>query len=81
MTQREIYEQKTEELILPILEELQFELVDVEYVKEGGTWYLRAYIDKEGGITVNDCEDGRHAEMNELLDRERLYCRTPMLLR
>lgn len=34
MTQREIYEQKTEELILPILEELQFELVDVEYVKK-----------------------------------------------
>ena len=43
MTQREIYEQKTEELILPILEELQFELVDVEYVKEGGTWYLAGY--------------------------------------
>ena len=30
--------------------------MDVEYVKEGGTWYLRAYIDKEGGITVDDCE-------------------------
>ena len=69
MTQREIYEQKTEELILPILEELQFELVDVEYVKEGGTWYLRAYIDKEGGITVNDCEDVSR-RMNELLDEK-----------
>jgi len=34
----------------------QFELVDVEYVKEAGNWYLRAYIDKEGGITVDDCE-------------------------
>ena len=33
-----------------------FELVDVEYVKEAGTWYLRAYIDKPGGITVDDCE-------------------------
>ena len=33
-----------------------FELVDVEYVKEAGTWYLRAYIDKEGGFTVDDCE-------------------------
>ena len=31
-------------------------MVDVEYVKEGGTWYLRAYIDKPGGITVDDCE-------------------------
>mgnify|MGYP000040553450 FL=1 len=33
-----------------------FELVDVEYVKEAGNWYLRGYIDKPGGITVNDCE-------------------------
>ena len=66
MTQREIYEQKTEELILPILEELQFELVDVEYVKEGGTWYLRAYIDKEGGITVNDCETVSRAFSDKL---------------
>ena len=33
-----------------------FELVDVEYVKEAGNWYLRAYIDKPGGITVDDCE-------------------------
>ena len=56
MTQREQYEQRTEELMLPVLEELNFELVDVEYVKEGGNWYLRAYIDKEGGITVDDCE-------------------------
>ena len=56
MSRREIYEQKTEELLIPIIEEQQFELVDVEYVKEGGTWYLRAYIDKEGGITVDDCE-------------------------
>ncbi len=36
--------------------EAGFELVDVEYVKEAGTWYLRAYIDKPGGITVDDCE-------------------------
>jgi len=48
---------------------MHFELVDVEYVKEGGTWYLRAYIDKEGGITVNDCEAVAR-EMNEILDRE-----------
>ena len=69
MTQKEIYEAKTEELILPILSEFHFELVDVEYVKEGGTYYLRAYIDKEGGITVNDCEDVSR-KMNEILDRE-----------
>ena len=40
----------------PIVAEQGFELVDVEYVKEAGNWYLRAYIDKPGGITVDDCE-------------------------
>ena len=69
MSKREIYEQKTEEILNPIMEELEFELVDVEYVKEGGTYYLRAYIDKEGGITINDCEYVARI-MNEILDRE-----------
>ena len=69
MSRRESYEQRTEELLAPILERNQFELVDVEYVKEGTEWYLRAYIDKEGGITVNDCELVAR-EMNEILDRE-----------
>ena len=48
---------------------MNFELVDVEYVKEGGMNYLRAYIDKEGGITVDDCEVVAR-QMNEILDRE-----------
>lgn len=56
MTRRETYEAKTEQFLLPLLEEHGFELVDVEYIKEVGNWYLRAYIDKEGGIAVNDCE-------------------------
>ena len=56
MSRRETYEQKAEELLMPIVEAQGFELVDVEYVKEAGSWYLRAYIDKEGGITVDDCE-------------------------
>ena len=56
MSKRETYETRTEELITPILDRMNFELVDVEYVKEAGTWYLRAYIDKEGGIAVDDCE-------------------------
>lgn len=43
-------------MLLPLVEAQRFELVDVEYVKEAGNWYLRAYIDKEGGITVDDCE-------------------------
>ncbi len=69
MSKASVYEAKTESLIMPILDRMNFELVDVEYVKEGGTWYLRAYIDKEGGITVNDCEDVAR-EMNVLLDEE-----------
>ena len=69
MSKREDYEARTEQLITPIIERMNFELVDVEYVKEGGTWYLRAYIDKEGGITVNDCEAVAR-EMNEILDQE-----------
>ena len=56
MSRREQYEQQTEELLEPIVTGHGFELVDVEYVKEAGTWYLRAYIDKLGGITVDDCE-------------------------
>lgn len=56
MSKKEQYEARTEQYLLPLMEEHKFELVDVEYVKEAGTWYLRAYIDKEGGITVDDCE-------------------------
>ena len=69
MSVREDYEQRTEQLILPLVAKNNFELVDVEYVKEGATWYLRAYIDKEGGITIEDCEIISR-ELSELLDRE-----------
>ena len=69
MTKREEYEQKTEKLLMPIMEANGFELVEVEYVKEAGNWYLRAYIDKPGGITVDDCE-GVNRELGDLLDRD-----------
>ena len=69
MSKKETYEQKAEALILPIVEANGFELVDVEYVKEGGSWYLRAYIDKEGGITVDDCETVSRA-FGDKLDEE-----------
>lgn len=69
MTKREEYEQKTEKLLTPIIEANGFELVDVEYVKEAGNWYLRAYIDKPGGITVDDCEVVNR-ELGDLLDRD-----------
>ena len=44
-----------EELAIPILEELNLELVEVEYVKEGKSWFLRVYIDKETGVDIEDC--------------------------
>lgn len=69
MSKKENYEAKTEELLTPIVENHEFELVDVEYVKEGGTWYLRAYIDKPGGIAVNDCALVSR-EFSEILDKE-----------
>ncbi|MBU5469616.1 ribosome maturation factor RimP [Falcatimonas sp. MSJ-15] len=69
MTKRETYEMNTEELLKPIIAENNFELVDVEFVKEGSNWYLRAYIDKEGGITVDDCELVSRA-LSDLLDEK-----------
>ncbi len=67
MAKREEYEKKTETLVLPLIEKNHFELVDVEYVKEGSNWYLRVYIDKEGGINVDDCELISRA-LSDLLD-------------
>ena len=62
------YESRTEKLLDPIIKEHQFELVDVEWVKEAGTYYLRVYVDKEGGITIDDCELVSRA-LSDLLDR------------
>ena len=69
MSKKEQYEARTEEYLLPLMTEHNFELVDVEYVKEAGTWYLRAYIDKEGGITVDDCEV-INRKLSDWLDEE-----------
>lgn len=69
MTKSKEYEAKTESLVMPILEANSFELYDVEYIKEGGNWYLRIYIDKEDGITVEDCELVSRA-MNDILDEK-----------
>ena len=63
------YESKTETLIQPLIDANHFELVDVEWVKEGANWYLRVFIDKEGGITVDDCELVSRA-FEEILDKE-----------
>ena len=69
LSKRESYEQKTEAILLPILKKNGFDLWDVEYVKEGGTWYLRAYIDKPGGIMVDDCE-AVSRELSDILDEK-----------
>lgn len=69
MSKRETYEQKTEGLVTPIVLKNSFELVDVEYVKEAGNWYLRIYIDKEGGISIDDCEIVSR-ELGDLLDKD-----------
>ena len=69
MGRSESYEAKTGQLIQPLIDANNFELVDVEFVKEGSDWYLRVYIDKDGGITVDDCELISRA-FNEILDRE-----------
>lgn len=44
-----------EEMVQPYLDEHGFELVDVEYVKEGSNWFLRVFVDKDGGIDIDDC--------------------------
>lgn len=69
MSKKEEYEKKAEELVMPLIEENNFELVDVEYVKEGGSYYLRYYIDKENGINVDDCELISRA-VSDLLDEK-----------
>ncbi len=69
MAKREEYESKTEELVMPLIEQNNFELVDVEYVREGSNWYLRVYIDKENGINVDDCELISRA-LSDLLDEK-----------
>ena len=69
MSKRQDYEAQPEQLVTPILEKYGFELYDVEYVKEGGNNYLRVYIDKPGGIAVNDCETVAR-EMNPILDEK-----------
>ena len=66
MSKRETYEAKTEELLMPIAEANRVEIYDIEYVKEGSDWYLRAYIDKKGGVTINDCESVSRALSDEL---------------
>lgn len=69
MSKRETYESKTEQLLSPITEKYGVEIYDVEYVKEGSDWYLRAYIDKPEGVNIVDCENVSRA-LSDVLDAE-----------
>ena len=53
----------------PIANNHSFELVDVEFIKEGTNWYLRIYIDKPGGITIDDCKIVSE-EVSDILDKK-----------
>lgn len=69
ITKKADIEARTQELVTPIIEANKLELVDVEYVKEGSDYYLRIYADKEGGITIGDCEIVNRA-LGDLLDKD-----------
>ena len=69
MSRREEYETRTEELLKPIVEANNVSIYDVEYVKEGSDYYLRAYIDKPEGVNITDCENVSRA-LSDALDRE-----------
>ncbi len=69
MSKKDDIEKKTEALLTPIAEKCGVSIYDVEYVKEAGEWYLRAYIDKEGGVNINDCVDVNHA-LSDALDED-----------
>jgi len=65
-------------LIEPILDEMEIELVDVEYLSEGGRWILRIYVDREGGITLDDCVRVSR-EIEDLIDVKDLFRQTYVL--
>ncbi|MDR0288367.1 MAG: ribosome maturation factor RimP [Clostridiales bacterium] len=56
MSDKKTVAAKVEEAVLPVIEKLGYELIEVKYIKEGPNWYLRLYIDKKGGVTLDDCQ-------------------------
>lgn len=59
-----------ESVALPLTQQMSYELVDVDYVKEGPNWYLKIFADKEGGFSINDCVDLSRALEAELEKRD-----------
>ena len=69
MSKRETIEKRFEEILTPIAAQNGVDIYDVEYVKEAGDYYLRAYIEKEGGVNIGDCENVSRA-LSDVLDAE-----------
>ncbi|HHV63515.1 MAG TPA: ribosome maturation factor RimP [Peptococcaceae bacterium] len=69
---------QVKKIVEPIIAEMNLELVDVEYVKEGAHWYLRIYIDKDGGVDIDDCAAVSH-KIDEALERVDLIPQAYML--
>jgi ribosome maturation factor RimP len=70
-----VIRKKIADLAEPILNELGFDLVDVEYLSNHGRWVLRIYIDKKGGVTIDDCaavsvELGDLIDIKDIIDHE-----------
>lgn len=66
-----------EKLAAPVAEELGLKIWDIRFLKEGSQWYLRIFIEKDGGVSIDDCVDFTHA-INGPLDEadpiEQAYC-------
>ena len=75
---RKSIEATIEEIVQPIVDAKNFEIVDIEYVKEAGEYYLRVYLDKEGGISLSDCEVVSR-ELSEIKDNYFLEVSSPGL--
>ncbi len=69
MSKRKDVEAKTEELVMPIIDEKGFEFVDSEFVKEGNNYYLRVFVDKPGGINIDELESVSRP-LSDKLDEE-----------
>lgn len=61
---------RVEQLVEPIAKEMGFDLWNIQFIKEGSQWYLRLYIDKDGGVDINDCVDFTHAVTKPLDDAD-----------
>lgn len=67
---RKDIESLTFKIVEPIVEQLEMELVDIEYIKEGPNMYLRVYIDKDGGVTLDDCQEVSQKVSQELDEKD-----------